>query len=150
MKEFGSQVDIIPTIVDVLDLPVPEGLQGKSLLPAISGRGLERVVYGENLRGSQDLSSGDMLRFLIHGRYKLITMGTPKTVREKLLFDLQSDPHEKNNICGSEKKIAEEMESLLEDFIALVKKDPRYSEDLEAVEVDPELQKRLKALGYIE
>ena len=56
----------------------------------------------------------------------------------------------KTNIYGSEKKIAEEMESLLEDFITLVKEDPRYSEDLKAVEVDPELQERLKALGYVE
>lgn len=145
----GSQVDLMPTLMELLGLPGLGDFQGRSLLPLVYGEETSAAIYGESSREppGRELSSH---RFLVRGRYKFINQEKPETEQERFLFDLQLDPNEQENIYGSEKKIAEEMESLLEHFITLVENDPRYSENLEPVEVDPELQERLRALGYVE
>ena len=50
-EEVVSLVDIMPTIAEALDLPLPGGIQGQSLWPLIGGAGVfdEKPVYAETL-----------------------------------------------------------------------------------------------------
>ncbi|MGH0030976.1 MAG: sulfatase [Myxococcota bacterium] len=87
-----STLDVMPTLLDWLGLPVPES-DGVSLLPLLRGevdappeRPFPHVIAGS---GAQSL-----VRALHHGRHKLIdTPGRPA------LYDLALDPGERENLA---------------------------------------------------
>jgi arylsulfatase len=81
--------DILPTFLDFAGAPIPDGVDGKSLKPLLSG---ERQTVRDEIHGEH---SGIDNHFLIHGRHKY--MWFAKT-NEEQLFDLQTDPHELNDI----------------------------------------------------
>ncbi len=95
--------DLAPTLLDAAELPVPEHMAGRSLLPLLRGataehRGEVRCEYYAALRslkrnlGAWSDSRATMIR---DRRYKLaVYHGHP--VGE--LFDLQEDPHEHRNL----------------------------------------------------
>ena len=82
-------MDIMPTILDLLDLEIPEDLDGISLLPAMRGEELKReYIHGECAR-LETVNSG--MQYLTDGKVKYIWY--PGLGKEQL-FDLESDPQE--------------------------------------------------------
>ena len=82
-------LDVFPTLCDVLELPVPRSVEGRSLIPHVNGpeaplRDALYLAYGWSLRGVTD------------GRHKLIEYACGETQ----LFDLEGDPHEMHNLAG--------------------------------------------------
>jgi arylsulfatase A-like enzyme len=89
---FVSLVDLPATWLDAAGLPVPEGFDGRSLLPLLRGEmpsgWREDVVcefHGHHFPYPQ--------RMLRTARYKLVV--NPPDVNE--LYDLETDPHELTN-----------------------------------------------------
>lgn len=82
----GGMVDVAPTIMDLLDLPMPGSWQGRSLFdPAHSGRAYLFGPYS----GLFGLREGDL---------KLILDDASR--KPPQLFDLRDDPHEQRNIAS--------------------------------------------------
>ena len=67
VSALASQVDFLPTLLEALEVPVPEEMQGQSLMPSILGTGKSRTVYGENHHGAE------ISQFVIDGRWKLVS-----------------------------------------------------------------------------
>lgn len=89
----ANSVDILPTILDYLQKPIPKAVQGRSLRPMIEGRGGE-IGYGFCERpGGRMVRSADL-------KYCFFYSGRGK--REEL-FDLEKDPHEKTNLADDAK-----------------------------------------------
>jgi choline-sulfatase len=95
-----SLVDLLPTFVDLAaqggapSAPALDPLDGQSLMPLLQGQdsGEERVVISEY--SSEGVCAAS--RMVRQGRFKYIfTHGLPP-----MLFDLQADPHELNNLSG--------------------------------------------------
>jgi len=93
-------LDLAPTMLDLAGLPVPEVMQGKSLMPLAEGRRLaqwrkdwlyEYYEYPgfENVRPCRGVRTE---------RYKYIHFFLDPEEFE--LYDLQTDPDEKNNLYG--------------------------------------------------
>jgi arylsulfatase A-like enzyme len=73
--------DVMPTLLDMCGIPIPDTVEGMSML----GEKKRPWLYGE-------CSEGDhATRMVRDGRYKLIYYGTGNASQ---LFDLESDPHE--------------------------------------------------------
>ncbi len=85
--------DIMPTVLDLAGVPIPDGLDGKSLLPVMRGEaGSPReTIYGQCACGKE----GN--QWLVHGQWKYLWF--TKT-NEEQLFNLADDPHELHDLSG--------------------------------------------------
>lgn len=87
-----SQIDLMPTIVDYLGMPIPEKIHGASLRPLVERRDVPWRDYAFCQRASQ----GRMLRT---DRYKFFLRDKPGVVA---LYDLKDDPHEDRNLAADQ------------------------------------------------
>jgi arylsulfatase A-like enzyme len=89
-------MDIMPTILDVAGVPIPETVEGRSVLPLIRGEDHWRdYVHGEI---SEVPTLGSGMHYLTDGRRKYIWF--PVLGREEF-FDLETDPDEMHELSGS-------------------------------------------------
>ncbi len=124
--------DILPAVTDVLGLKTPGGLSGLSLLRLPGPQ--PRFIYAETLYPRIQLGWSD-LRSLIDGRYHYIHGPRPE------LYDIASDPAEKNDRIASEGATAARLAQELERF-------PMVG-GAGVARPDPAAAERLAALGYI-
>lgn len=146
-------VDIMPTVIDLAGLPIPPGLDGRSLVarargeesgpppPAYSESG--RNYFKENPRQYIEGTAGKW-RMLRDGRFKIIMIPRdPEPVWE--MYDLEADPGETANVLDRYPEDAARLKKML---LAIVAADPGR-DDREATPVPEELQDRLRSLGYV-
>jgi N-sulfoglucosamine sulfohydrolase len=134
-----SQIDLFPTLCDLLELPPPPWLQGRSLMPLVRGEAAEvnEAVFGEVTHHV----AYDPQRSVRTGRYKYIqrfgerarpvlsnTDDSPAKdewlasgwqTRERpfeMLYDLVFDPNEGDNLAGDarHREVLEDLRGRLE------------------------------------
>jgi arylsulfatase A-like enzyme len=108
-------IDIPPTILELMHYRIPDSFQGRSLLPLVRGEeNTERVVYSE----------GRMMYSVRWGGYKYAERfygfgirpphwGGDQVREYRELYDLREDPDELRNICYRRPDIARRMRDLL-------------------------------------
>ena len=137
-----STIDILPTILDLLDIAPPEGIQGVSLRPLLEGRALpdrQRALYAETLSPRLSRDWGE-LRALVLDDNKYIHGPRPE------LYDLAADPHELDDRVADRPELAEQMRRRLARYLS-----DHAAPDLDSsVAVDEETVRRLRALGYLQ
>jgi arylsulfatase A-like enzyme/Flp pilus assembly protein TadD len=156
VAEPVSLVQVLPTILESLGIPEPEGLDGESALgladaasrggspPAdesaesrAGGEGSGAELFGECLfpRIHYDWAA---LRYVRRADWKLIDAPRPE------LYDLASDPDETRNLVDARPDIAASLRE------ALSRHESRGGKSLGfQVEVDESTRERLEALGYV-
>jgi choline-sulfatase len=136
-------VDVFPTVLDLLGVPSPAGtpLAGTSLAKALRGESAapEPVTYAESLVPLLHFGWSD-LRVLREGRWKYIQAPHPE------LYDLASDPAERENLLGTQTTRAEAMRAALG---RILDEERRAGTKGGAASVPPELLEKLGALGYV-
>ncbi|QDH80717.1 sulfatase [Echinicola soli] len=121
-------LDIAPTMLDAANVEIPEGIQGESMLPVLTGeekQGREVLYYHYYEVGEHNVSPHFGIKT---DRYKLIRFYNQVVSWE--LFDLEEDPKEMHNVYGEEhyQKVQEEMK------VKLLEAIKKY-EDTEAEEL---------------
>ena len=115
MDSVVRSIDILPTIMDIFKIKEKEGykkIQGKSFLPFIESKTENGIAYSETggLEGPTPSPEKHNVKSLRTDKWKLIYN---ETNNKKELYDLESDPEEKDNLIGKEleieKKLWEEM-----------------------------------------
>lgn len=96
LPELVSHVDLPPTLVDSAGLPVPDAMQGRSLLP---------LLHGEDPEWPRDvliqISESEMGRALRTDRWKYGVTAhdmRAETYQDAYLYDLETDPDELTNL----------------------------------------------------
>ena len=132
--------DVAPTILDLLQLPPLDGVQGVSLVPLIKGlkKDLELTSYGEATRFTATFGL-PAIRYLREGRWKYIHKVNPE------LYDVIADPGELTNLADREPERVEKMRARLEALLAAA---PAPADDAQAA-LDSETAMQLMALGYV-
>ncbi|MFN7973978.1 MAG: sulfatase-like hydrolase/transferase [Acidobacteriota bacterium] len=141
-------VDVMPTLLDLAAVPVPDGLDGQSLAPALAGKGTPALAsYGED---------GDQLYFVVSPgnrlEHKDVGLRTeshsyvlrPSSGAEEL-YDLRSDPGETRNVAAEPDQA--EAKARLKDELAKITDLGSYggAPPLD----DDEARKALEQLGYV-
>jgi arylsulfatase A-like enzyme len=146
-----ASIDVLPTVLPLLGLPVPSDLDGESIpitqdeIPARGPR-FGQATQPPRVEGDHAWPNAEKARFVRDGRFKLIQ--TPYLGTEEL-YDLDADPAEHRNLLKDagpqEAALAQRLRGLLEAWAASAQPLAvrRSTLDLEAIE-------RLKALGYLE
>jgi arylsulfatase A-like enzyme len=120
--ELVSNVDLMPTILDVAGAAIPGNLQGMSLVPVGHGsvKGWRTLVCTENGNAGKHPTSGNS-RGIRTDRYKLILRQKAKKGVPGIyeLYDLQKDPLEKTNLFAKEQ--AEVIRGILDQFVVWAK-----------------------------
>jgi arylsulfatase A-like enzyme/Flp pilus assembly protein TadD len=130
-------VDVVPTVLDLLALPAPANLTGRSLLPFIAGSDDSAPEsYLESL--SPSLNRGwAPLHGIVDGGRKYIDLPLPE------IYDLAADPGEQKNLVASRPEELEHLRGRLARLrVGEVAPGARVQEDEAALE-------RLRALGYV-
>ena len=86
--------DVMPTILDVTGVPVPEGVTGRSVLDAIGGKAWRPFIHGEH---SPCYSAQEAMHYLTDGNKKYIYF--PFSGEEQL-FDIGEDRRELNDLAS--------------------------------------------------
>ncbi len=141
-----SSVDIMPTLLDLLSLPIPDGLQGRSRLPLLSGEigGGEEISYSETLfpflRGGQD-----EIYCLRTPRWKLIRRIAGNGRQTESFFDLASPGDENADVSSRYPEEAGFLSRRLDEYRKL-EPEKRFQR---MIGVEDDTRKKLKALGYL-
>lgn len=99
--EMALNLDLAPTILELAGVPVPQAMQGRSLLPILEGKkpsGWRKDWLYEYYEYPVDEMVPPQ-RGVRTDRYKLIVYYTMQPT-EYEMYDLQVDPEEKNNLWG--------------------------------------------------
>jgi arylsulfatase A-like enzyme len=134
-------VDVAPTVLEALGVPVPPDMQGRSLAPLFAQAGgarADRIHYAESLSPRLSQNWGEQ-RALFDGRWKYVHGPRPE------LFDLTADPKELHNLAATRPDQAASMRDELVDF--LKRNSPPGGSRMTAV--DEETRAHLQALGYL-
>jgi len=92
----SNGIDLLPTLCDLVGIPIPEGLPGRSLKGLITGK------TGKVAAPDRDLifcEGGNWFQVIYKGRYKYTLVEAPGL--PALLVDLQKDPGEMVNLAGN-------------------------------------------------
>lgn len=137
IEEPVSLVDLFPTLAELTGLTLPEGLHGRSLLPALEGARREaRGVLAE-------VSRPEDLAMWRDGSHKLVRrMRVPE---KSLSFDLANDPDEHVNLYPEDPH-ARQLEQALLDRLA----DWARGDEVPLLPLAPKAVESLRSMGYVE
>ncbi len=140
IKSQVASVDILPTILSVLNIQIPDNIQG-SLLPVNESTvDSNREIYIETLSPKLARGWGEQ-RGLVRDGYKYIF--GPK----KELYNLELDPNEVDNVIDVEPEKAKKMKGYLEEYI---QENMLSSSVSSTVNMSEKTKNILKGLGYIQ
>jgi arylsulfatase A-like enzyme/Flp pilus assembly protein TadD len=139
VDQLVSHIDLTPTILDFLGIPVSKSIQGASLIPLLNGKEKsERFAYSESLYSSLHYGWAP-LESVTSKQYKYIHAPRPE------LFDLEKDFSESSNLASQKGPLAKAMNSELQEI-----KDLYTNKNSEGPgKMDPEVEEKLRSLGYI-
>ena len=161
VRGVARLVDVTPTVLDLVGLPVPAGLDGTSLLPMVAHEGAPGstatgatakpsgpvedlsealfgpVAYAETYYPRFHYSWSELLAVETE-RWKFIRAPRPE------LYDLLADPKERQEVSGRYPRVAATLSAHLEAMNLL-----KAGGEPTPGKIDPEALERLQALGYV-
>ena len=147
LDAVSRQVDIFPTLLDLLELPVPSGLDGVSFLPAVrAGVTMDLTAYIEAC-GATLPDPREWRRGLRTGTWKYIESDGGSLPPQ--LYDLTVDPRERRNLASDAPDVTRRLREQLHGMLASARAEAGAESHLDAAD-DAIVEAKLRDLGYLE
>ena len=155
ISTLTRNVDLLPTLAEMVGIEVPAEVDGQSLMPLFAGGELDLPVFSETRPKAPNREAfekypirvpgvGGKSRMIRRGDYKLILTPTPEGV-ELQLFDLGADPTETTNLAEALPDVVRQLGWELEKWFSGYE-----GSDTSPLELDDEDMESLRALGYLD
>jgi arylsulfatase A-like enzyme len=146
VEAVTQAVDLFPTVIDALGLPVPSGLQGRSALDLLKRAPAARAAQEAAFSQTSETDRFRTAAVAREGRWKLIRHANA----QEELYDLESDPGEAIDRAGARPDIAGRLRRAL---AAQTLRDEAAAATLPPLLPDaplaPDMRAKLRASGYI-
>ncbi len=135
-----QSIDILPTTLDLLGIPVPHQTQGMSLLGLIDGKEdlcSRQYVFSQSIDG----------KYMVRTREWKFIDNSIETMQDEL-YNLKKDPKEQDNLIRKNTEIAK---NLQERLLEWEKNLPSYTDNAKqqfVPYIDKETQERIRRTGY--
>lgn len=133
-----QDIDVMPTLLDLIDIKIPEQAQGKSLLPILENPEELTNEYQISQKGEQDY-----MNTFRKGEWKLIM----KELQPIELYNLEEDPQETKNLINENKEKAirlfNEYNHIISNLFVYGDLEPDFMDG-----IDEKKRERLKEEGY--
>jgi arylsulfatase A-like enzyme len=159
LRDRVSALDVLPTVLALLDVPVPGAIEGENLLPRLSDpdpgeRFSEELLFAHTLtmRIRYDevaMSDPEVVGHIavFRGPWKCVIVEYGKHKKSRAhLYDLRTDPGEANDVAADHPELVLEMRRAALEWW----NEERIGNRAEKREVDPEFAEQLRALGYVQ
>ncbi|MDY7092677.1 MAG: sulfatase [Acidobacteriota bacterium] len=151
----STNLDIAPTVLGLIGLPIPEGFQGLDWTPILHGdqeQPLQRTTHHQAHRGAvHSPKDEDRAR-----RKGLLEVAIVEGQRKEVLrikgndkhraYDLSTDPGEQKNLVTQ----SSEASATLATWLGQVNEGLTAADNLPAPALDEESREQLRALGYLD
>ena len=160
VEETVQSIDLMPTLLELSHLPVPQTLQGQSLLPLLAEEGDQtrerwqsRPAFSERVRqGNRSATAEtevDSFAIVTEGWKLIHNVRKPDDFPEYELFDHHNDPLNLKDLAPENPEVVERLSQQLEQWheqalAARLPSDDEFKGGLSAQELE-----RLRSLGYI-
>lgn len=130
-KGFVQLFDIVPTILEACEQPVPKTVQAESLVPIMMGRkdSVRHQLFVEYSENEEALVRTDQWAFMYcSGKRKRedgYQTGKPLPGRVVRLYDMKKDPEQMTNVAEKEDKIVRQMTQKLLDHLRATDREGR-------------------------
>ena len=141
VEEPAQHVDVLPTLLAYLGIEAPP-TDGRDLLAARRRGDPPLDVYTH-----LDVD-GHRAAAVIRGRFKLVLPQSPSQGTAPMLFDLDADPGELEDLAADRPDIVERMLGLLAE--RNLAGEIVSAEEIEDDQLDEDVRRRLRALGYVD
>jgi arylsulfatase A-like enzyme/Flp pilus assembly protein TadD len=133
-----AHVDLVPTVLELLGMSIPSGLDGRSLLRADDGTNDSRAFYFEALDANLTRGWAPLVGVMADG-WKYIDLPIPE------LYDLEHDPDEAHNLAARDQERLRVLRARLDGIAGRSKAAPGAAR----AAADAETTQRLASLGYV-
>jgi len=144
VPELAQQIDLLPTLLELVGIEVPNVLRGRSLVPLLSDGSLPDtdqvpVFSYMDYDGREGMS-------VIRGQWKLIEPLSAGFGRSREFYHRFQDPEEQQDLASEYPVLAGHLATLIRQQLLELEQLP----EVETMEFDDETRQQLKALGYLE
>ncbi|MEZ4281492.1 MAG: sulfatase [Myxococcota bacterium] len=156
VENRSRNVDVWPTLLDLLGLPGLPDADGRSLVPEMLAAAAKREIaddrpgFAHLERGwGRPESPSRPTVAVTKGPYRFVLQLSPGAARDarvEWLFDGAEDPEERKNLVESRPEVASELRALADAY--LEQTPPAWAGETADVELDEREAAELRALGY--
>ena len=142
-----SLIDVAPTVLDLLGLPVPGHMEGRSLRPMLGGATADRSAFAQTYYGDGLVALGlGPAKYVFTPPPPAGVRTPPRTPAREELYDLANDPGETHDLADTRPERVRELRRTVERWLAT----QRGGANEPALSPDPAVERQLRALGYLE
>lgn len=153
LEEPVQLIDVMPTLVELSGLVMPDGAQGRSLGPLIGGAGTwqRRPVFSEKQpMGDKEFPGASESYAIMDGNWKLIHNVTrAPDAPEFELYDFYQDELDQRDLAAANVEVVQRLAATLERWRQTTKAARLKSDSQAAETMTKEQLEQLRSLGYL-